>query len=71
MSDPKTELVVVYNICLVCEQQKPSGMQLGTSFICETCEREIVQTEIDDAAYLFYVKKLRNLSILGANGSGG
>ena len=45
--------------CIVCEQRKDSGIHLYTSFICIECEQEIVNTDIDDPKYKFYLKQLK------------
>ncbi|MGN1401122.1 MAG: sigma factor G inhibitor Gin, partial [Bacillus sp. (in: firmicutes)] len=55
---PRSEYVV----CIICERKKDRGMYIYTSFICHECEREIVNTEIGDAEYPFYLNQLKRVT---------
>lgn len=46
-------------MCIICEQMKPSGIHLYTSFICSDCENEIVHTETGDPRYLYFIRQLK------------
>lgn len=48
--------------CVVCEQVKPAGIHLYTSFICTECEQIMIQTDTSDPKYKFYVDKLRKVT---------
>ncbi|KAB8126534.1 sigma-G inhibitor, Gin [Gracilibacillus oryzae] len=52
----------VTNHCGVCDKPKDDGIYLYQLFICSECEKDIVTTEPDDAAYSVYVKKLRAIN---------
>lgn len=47
--------------CLICEEKKEVGIHICDQFICETCERKLVNTDTGDSSYGFYLEKLRNL----------
>jgi hypothetical protein len=49
-------------ICVVCEQSKPKGIHLYTSFICVECERSLVATPTTDPKYKYYISKLRKIN---------
>lgn len=48
-------------ICLICEERKEDGIHICHRFICESCERKLVNTDTGDDRYVYYLKKLRNL----------
>jgi hypothetical protein len=48
--------------CVICEQVKPIGIHLYTSFICTECERGMIDTDTSDPNYKFYVDKLRKVT---------
>ncbi|MFX3624228.1 MAG: sigma factor G inhibitor Gin [Ectobacillus sp.] len=50
-------------VCIVCEQEKLSGIYLYNGFICDECEKDIIQTDTDDPKYLFYLKQLRKIKL--------
>uniref|UniRef100_UPI003EC0B4CB sigma factor G inhibitor Gin n=1 Tax=Bacillus cytotoxicus TaxID=580165 RepID=UPI003EC0B4CB len=45
----------------MCEHKKDSGIHLYTSFICESCEREMIETNTNDPKYMFYLQQLRKI----------
>ncbi|HET7656858.1 MAG TPA: sigma factor G inhibitor Gin [Bacillales bacterium] len=47
--------------CLICEEKKEVGIHICDRFICDSCERKLVNTDTGDAHYAYYLKKLRNL----------
>jgi hypothetical protein len=47
--------------CSVCEQKKEAGIHICDIYICETCEREIVSSNVSDEFYRYYLQKLRKL----------
>lgn len=59
---------IVHNVqrCIVCEHINTRGITLCGQFICETCEREIVQTEVEAPKYPLFVKRLRRIWIKNA-----
>ncbi len=59
----KTLPSVQSDYCVVCEQEKDKGIFIYKGFLCEECERKIVQTNTDDPKYTFYLKQLRSVRI--------
>ncbi|WNF37102.1 sigma factor G inhibitor Gin [Bacillaceae bacterium IKA-2] len=49
--------------CSICEQRalKEKGIHIYNIFICESCEREIVSSDVGDPFYKYYLQKLRKL----------
>lgn len=47
--------------CVVCENVKKKGYHILSAFICNECDKDIIQTETDDQAYMFFVKQLRKI----------
>lgn len=48
--------------CVVCEEVKNRGIYVYMAFICESCERELVQTDIKDEKYKYFLKQLRSIN---------
>lgn len=53
----------VGELCVVCEQSKPKGIHLYTSFICTDCEREIIQSDMSDPKYKYYLHQLKKITL--------
>lgn len=49
--------------CVVCEEEKHVGIHLLDKFICEDCQRNMIETEADDPMYIYYINKLKNIKI--------
>lgn len=51
--------------CIVCGELKPhdQGLRIVTEFICGSCEKEMVQTDVLDEKYPFYVHQMRQIWI--------
>lgn len=47
--------------CIICGEQKPEGIVIITQFICESCEAEMVQTDVEDVKYSFFIHRLKRL----------
>ncbi|OGX68488.1 MAG: hypothetical protein A2189_05830 [Paenibacillus sp. RIFOXYA1_FULL_44_5] len=45
--------------CTICALKKMYGITLGSGFICDTCEAEMVRTDVKDKKYLFFINRLR------------
>ncbi|MCI0767550.1 sigma factor G inhibitor Gin [Bacillus sp. TL12] len=52
-----------HEVCIVCENKKDDGIRVQTSFICDTCERDMVETETNDPKYIYYLQQLRKIQI--------
>ncbi|MBP3953510.1 sigma factor G inhibitor Gin [Bacillus sp. YZJH907-2] len=61
---PKTKLMKVRlgDNCMICNKRKPEGLQVVNTFICLSCESELVHSDEKDAVYHTYVKQVRTLS---------
>lgn len=49
--------------CIVCENKKDDGIYVHMSFICDSCERDIVGTDTNDPKYIYYLQQLRKIQI--------
>ena len=48
--------------CIVCLSNKDHiGIHIGIHFICHSCEKEMVETDVIDDKYLFFIKRMRKL----------
>lgn len=56
------EKVMIKECCGVCEMEKELGIHIYHMFICESCEREIVQTEPEQTGYGLFVQKLKEIT---------
>lgn len=48
--------------CVICENQKPKGIHLYTSFICTECENDLIQTDTKDPKYKYFLKQLKKIT---------
>jgi hypothetical protein len=48
--------------CVICEDLKPVGIHLYTSFICSDCERDLIKTGTSDPKYKYFLRKLRKIT---------
>lgn len=46
--------------CTICEEDNQIGIHLYASFICTTCEYNIIHTDPREERYNYYVRKLKN-----------
>lgn len=49
-----------YN-CIICGQLKPNGITIISEFICESCEAEMVHTDVLDVKYPFFVHQMKQI----------
>lgn len=47
--------------CVICEQTKLEGITIYEKWMCTTCELEIVQTDMKDPKYSFFIQQLRRI----------
>ncbi|RKD22819.1 inhibitor of sigma-G Gin [Ammoniphilus oxalaticus] len=45
--------------CIVCGDTEQKGITIWQSFICESCEQEMVNTDVRDTKYPFFVEKMK------------
>ncbi len=49
--------------CFICEKRRIIGITIGSQFMCETCERDVVSTDTSDSNYSFYLHRLERLKV--------
>lgn len=49
------------HVCMICEQTGKEGIHILSQFICLECERDIVNTGVDDDLYEYFVERMRAL----------
>ncbi|MCM3762611.1 sigma factor G inhibitor Gin [Alkalihalobacillus oceani] len=59
----KSMTIRLGDTCVLCKQQKEDGIQLCEVHVCEECEQKLVDVNVDDEVYPFYVVELRRLSL--------
>ncbi|HHX74243.1 MAG TPA: hypothetical protein GX699_04995 [Firmicutes bacterium] len=47
--------------CFVCGRPAAGSLRVFTSFLCRTCEQELLLLTADDPRYLFFVEKIRQV----------
>lgn len=47
--------------CIVCSKHKDVGIRIFQSFLCADCEREIVQTDVLDEKYPYYIDRMKQI----------
>jgi hypothetical protein len=47
--------------CIICGQVRDRGIHICGEFICESCEREIVKTDVTDEKYRYYIECMKRI----------
>ncbi|MFK7696830.1 sigma factor G inhibitor Gin [Paenibacillus sp. HJGM_3] len=47
--------------CIICEQEKPLGIRICSQFVCDECESEMVNTDVSDARYPFFIHQMNKI----------
>ncbi|WP_138756073.1 sigma factor G inhibitor Gin [Paenibacillus sinopodophylli] len=49
--------------CNICNEQREEGqgIRIVTGFICESCEAEMVKTDVKDAKYPFFIHQMKQI----------
>ncbi len=47
--------------CIVCEQERTDGIAIFEQFICQRCEQEMVNTDVRDEKYPFFIHQMRQI----------
>lgn len=50
-------------ICLVCEETRLKGIHICDRFMCNECERKVIETDTGHVNYQYYLEKLRKLRL--------
>lgn len=53
-------------ICVMCGFEKTQGITIHSGFICEDCEKEIVNTDVNDKKYPFFIQRMKELWVKNA-----
>ncbi|MFV9511756.1 sigma factor G inhibitor Gin [Tepidibacillus sp. LV47] len=53
-------------VCVMCGQKEKEGIFIQGGFICDNCEKEIVQTEVQDEKYRYFIQQLKQLWLKNA-----
>lgn len=53
-------------ICIMCGQRSMDGIIIYSGFICNTCEKEIVKTDVKDEKYPFFIQRMKDLWVKNA-----
>lgn len=48
-------------VCMICARTGGDGIHILSRFICSDCEQDLVNTEVDDDLYEYFVDRLRIL----------
>ncbi|CAG5087886.1 Sigma-F transcribed protein [Thermobacillus xylanilyticus] len=51
----------VRQCCIICGQEKEFGITIISEFICESCEAEMVRTDVKDEKYPFFIHQLKRI----------
>jgi len=54
--------------CIICNEEKTEGqgIRIVTGFICDSCEAEMIRTDVKDAKYPFFIHQMKQI-FLGKN----
>jgi hypothetical protein len=47
--------------CIICGQMKTNGIRILSEFICEGCEAEMVQTDVQDVKYPYFIHQMKQI----------
>jgi hypothetical protein len=47
--------------CIICGQLKSNGIRILSEFICEVCEAEMVQTDVQDERYPYFIHQMKQI----------
>lgn len=47
--------------CTICGESSSAGLHIVRSFICSSCEQEIVKIDVKDERYPFFVSRMKTI----------
>ena len=47
--------------CTICGKSSTAGLHIVKSFICSSCEQEIVNIDVKDERYPFFVSRMKTI----------
>jgi hypothetical protein len=57
------EQVPAEETCLICGRHEVEGIHICNQLICDSCQKRIVETEVTDWKYKYYMNKLAKLRL--------
>ncbi len=48
-------------LCIVCNHEHEDGIEIWGQFICRSCENEMVNTEVGDKKYPYFIRQMRQI----------
>lgn len=48
-------------VCIICGGTGREGITIVSEFICDSCETEMVRTDVQDAKYPFFIHQLKQI----------
>ncbi|MCO7176901.1 sigma factor G inhibitor Gin [Sporolactobacillus kofuensis] len=49
--------------CIICGHQKAEGIHICNQLICDDCQKKIIETDVTDWKYKFFMNKLAKLQV--------
>jgi len=51
--------------CIICgcQKEKEDGIYIVSEFICKSCEMEMVQTDVKDDKYPYFINRMKQILI--------
>ncbi|WP_413377048.1 sigma factor G inhibitor Gin [Alkalihalobacillus sp. 1P02AB] len=48
-------------VCMICEKPQKAGIHVIDSFLCEACERKIINSNTSDLDYSHYLHQMKKI----------
>lgn len=61
LADRVGDIVQGQEMCIVCHEAKTEGMNIYGKFVCESCEHEIVTTDVSNPRYLYFIECMKEI----------
>lgn len=52
-----------WDTCIICDKPNAKGIRICNQLICDTCQKEMIDTGVDEERYKFFIKKLGKISV--------
>lgn len=49
--------------CVICGQANQTGIHICNQLICDSCQKKMVETDVTDWKYAYYIRKLSTLQL--------
>ena len=49
--------------CIICNEPEEKGIKICNQLICEKCQDELIETDVSDEKYQYFIKKLGKISL--------